>query len=484
MNHIKNFQLSELELTTQHFLVLAIETTEKIGWDVQHINKQQIIAYTKNDGLFFEITIKIENDVAHLNSASMKEDGLVDWGYNKKNVYDFVAIFDEMKSTFTKEELDEKFKNLEEQIALNEKNIFNVVPPKQTNVVKDFLSIFIPTKDFFVTPILININIAIFILMIMSGVHIISPTGESLINWGANFKLYTLDGQWWRLMMSCFLHIGILHLLMNMYALLYIGILLEPLLGKSRFISAYLLTGLSGSVASLWWNDMVISAGASGAIFGMYGVFFALLTTNLIEKDARQAFMSSIMLFIGYNLVAGLGKDGVDNAAHIGGLLSGLFIGYMFFTSLKENENKKMKYIIIATISVFILVVSFVVYLIVPNNIKYYNNKFEEFSLLEKSALEAIKNIENTPKEETLENLQKGIFNWIKSKKIIEDLQKLNFSSNLQKRNEKLKKYCELRINSYELLRKAISEDSDKYNKKLSFCNTQIETILSELSKE
>ena len=79
--------------------------------------------------------------------------------------------------------------------------------------------------------------------MAINGVNIMLPDNGSLLNWGANFRPMTLDGQWWRLLTNCFLHIGIFHLLMNMYALLYIGVLLEPLLGRTRFLSAYLLTG-------------------------------------------------------------------------------------------------------------------------------------------------------------------------------------------------------------------------------------------------
>ena len=124
---------------------------------------------------------------------------------------------------------------------------------------------------------------------------------------------------------------------MNMYALLYIGVLLEPILGRSRFISAYLLTGLTASITSLWWHDLTISAGASGAIFGMYGVFLAMLTTNVIEEAKRKALLTSIAIFVGYNLIYGL-KGGIDNAAHIGGLLGGLVIGYASILSLKKPE--------------------------------------------------------------------------------------------------------------------------------------------------
>src|SRR5690606_29451613 len=113
-------------------------------------------------------------------------------------------------------------------------------PPTFKEKTSSLLSIFIPNESHFFTPILIYANLLIFILMTVSGVHFLEPNNESLLNWGANYKPFTLDGQWWRLLSSCFIHIGVFHLAMNMYALIYIGLLLEPHLGKTRFLMAYL----------------------------------------------------------------------------------------------------------------------------------------------------------------------------------------------------------------------------------------------------
>ncbi len=143
----------------------------------------------------------------------------------------------------------------------------------------DLLAVFKPAKDYFITPIILNINLFIFLLMAMMGVSMVQPDSGSLLTWGANYGPLTLAGEWWRLISSCFLHIGVVHLLMNMYAFLLIGAQLEPRLGKLRFSVAYLLTGIIASGTSLWWHRHTISAGASGAIFGMYGVFLAMLTT-------------------------------------------------------------------------------------------------------------------------------------------------------------------------------------------------------------
>lgn len=478
--HIEDFPLNDL--TQQQFLVLANETAMKIGWKVGYISNNGLIAYTDN-GMFSwnaEIKIKIENGIANIQSASTGNE-MMDWGKNKKNVAKFISNFKELKPTLTKEQLDTKYQELKEQLVSQEEDILKLPPATTTEQIKDFFSIFNPTQGFFITPILLDLNIIIFILMAISGVNIILPDNESLLNWGANFRPMTLEGQWWRLLTNCFLHIGIFHLLMNMYALLYIGVLLEPLLGRTRFISAYILTGITASVASLWWHDLTISAGASGAIFGMYGVFLAMLTTNLIEKTARKSLLTSIAIFVGYNLIYGL-KGGIDNAAHIGGLLSGLVIGYAFVPSLKKFDNSTLKFSIIGTLTTILLVVSFFVYKTLPNDIGKYEEKMKEFVSMESMALEVYNLPPNTPKEKLLSELKdRGLYYWNENISLIESFKKLDLPLPIRERNEKLKEYCELRIMSYELIYKAIEEDTDKYRTQIEDYNRQIEEKIKEL---
>ena len=152
---------------------------------------------------------------------------------------------------------------------------------------------------------------------------------------------------------------------MNMYALLYIGVLLEPYLDKTKFLVAYLLTGVTASIASLWWHNLTVSAGASGSIFGMYGLFLAMLTTNHIEKNVRKSLLTSIIFFVLYNLLNGF-KGGIDNAAHIGGLLGGIVIGYAFYPSIKTPSSSKLTYSAIALVSAIVILTSSLIYLNIP----------------------------------------------------------------------------------------------------------------------
>ncbi|MCP4269697.1 MAG: rhomboid family intramembrane serine protease [Candidatus Brocadiaceae bacterium] len=347
----------------------------------------------------------------------------------------------------------------------------------------DFFSIFKPTSGYFITPILINLNLLIFILMAVSGVNILLPDNDSLINWGANFRPVTLEGEWWRLLTSCFLHIGIFHLFMNMYALLYIGVLLEPHLGRTRFTAAYLLTGIAASITSLWWHELTISAGASGAIFGIYGVFLAMLTTNLIEKSARKSLLTSIGIFVVYNLLYGM-KDGIDNAAHIGGLISGLMIGYSFYPTLKKPDLPNLKYSTVGLLVALVLTTSFVTYQKIPNDIAEYEKKMERFYSMEAIALEVYNMPRDSPTKELLSAIKdRGLYYWNENLKLLQELDQMNLPSQLHEKNKRLIYYCNLRIKSYNFIYKAIEGNTHMYQENIDYYNQKIEVTLNSLKE-
>ena len=183
-----------------------------------------------------------------------------------------------------------------------------------------------------------DLNILIFIFMVLSGLGLISFRAEDLLAWGANFKPSTLNGEWWRLITNTFLHGGLMHLFANMYGLLFVGIFLEPRIGKIRYALIYLGTGIIASIGSIWWHEATVSVGASGAIFGLYGVFLAILLTKVFPKGFSKAFLISTLVFVGFNLLMGL-TGGIDNAAHIGGLASGFVTGLLISSQLKEEEE-------------------------------------------------------------------------------------------------------------------------------------------------
>ncbi|MCG9879407.1 MAG: rhomboid family intramembrane serine protease [Bacteroidia bacterium] len=481
--YLQDYHLFNLD--KEHFLVLITEAAYKLDWNVSLVSETGFIAYTKFSWSSWseEVTVKVSNGIANIKSECTGNQ-IIDWGKNKKNIETLLSQFEEVKAVLTQEEIETKLIELRQSFALKEDDILSKPPSTSKEKITDFFSVFKPSEGYYISPILININLLVFAIMLFSGVHLLLPDSQDLVNWGANFRPVTLDGQWWRLFTACFLHVGIFHLLLNMYALLYIGILLEPYLGKTRFLAAYLISGIAASITSLWWYEFTISAGASGAIFGMYGVFLALLTTNLLDKSVRKALMTSIAVFVGYNILNGLKPNSnIDNAAHIGGLLSGLIIGYAFIPSLKQFENKAIKFSTIGALTIALLISSFTVYHSLPNDIGKYDEKMEDFASMESMALEVYKLPEQTPNEKILVEIKdRGLYYWNENLKLIEGFKELDLPLPIREKNAKLKEYCELRIKSYELIYKAINEDTDKYENEINEYNQKIETIISELA--
>ncbi|MEI6821307.1 MAG: rhomboid family intramembrane serine protease [Bacteroidota bacterium] len=504
-------------LTPEHFLVIAVESVRSLNWEIKFISNTRIIAYTELSDKYTneEIKLVIKEKSASITSESTGNQ-LVDYGKNLENIQNFITTFNELKISLYPEELELKFEELFIENNLTENDKLNLQAKPLKKKIKDILSIFTPTHGYVITPILIDINILVFILMIFNGVNVLFPNKEDLLSWGANLRLVTLDGQLWRLITCCFLHIGLSHLLFNMIALLFIGIVLEPQLGKTRFAAAYLITGITASVNSICWHDMTISVGASGAIFGMYGIFLALLTTNLIVKSSRKTLLISIGVFVGYSLINGLKNKGVDNAAHIGGLLAGLVMGYAYYPSLKTYKDFNIN---LTTVSLLVISILFIDIMICSklqdidavksendiyqtkeqkldrflhknkytkvNNSQIYNEKMERFKNIEALALEGNISDKYNSKEANLREIKtRKLYYWKENLEIVKDISNLNLSSELRLKNNELIKYCELRIESMELLYKSIDESTDKYNIQLDELEKKIEKLNDKIKSD
>lgn len=207
-----------------------------------------------------------------------------------------------------------------------------------------------------VTYSLIFICILVFILMYVLGNG--STDNYTLLVFGANVDTLTKNGDYYRLFTSMFLHIGILHLLCNMYSLYIIGKEVENVFGKVKYLIIYLLSGIAGSILSLAFNHNTICAGASGAIFGLLG---ALLYFGYYYRTYLGATLSrSIIPVIVLNLIIGFTSSGIDNAAHIGGLVGGILIAMAVGVPDKSNNNNKINGIVLSLIYFgFIIYLSF-----------------------------------------------------------------------------------------------------------------------------
>ena len=181
----------------------------------------------------------------------------------------------------------------------------------------------------YVTKALVAANILVFGAAGLAGAGFLVPNAQVLQAWGTNFGPLTTDGQWWRLVTSLFLHFGVFHLALYMWALYVGGQLAERLFGSSAFALLYFAAGIGGSLSSLLWNPALNSAGASGAIFGVYGAMLAffLRKHSAIPASVMSQLRWSGITFIGFNLMNGFSHAGIDNAAHVGGLSVGFVMG-------------------------------------------------------------------------------------------------------------------------------------------------------------
>ncbi len=248
---------------------------------------------------------------------------------------DFVSI-NNIKDIKNYEFLNENFPDIDKKLKFTEKgmNLFlkitDDINQKNIEEAKRVDEIFKPKKPI-MTYALIAINIFIFALGLLFNMQ------DALINLFANYgPLVTENGQYYRLFTSMFLHANILHIALNMYALYILGAQAEGFFGKFKFLIIYILSGISGSMLSILLNQGAVSVGASGAIFGIMGalLYFGFNYRVYLGNTLVREIAPVIVL----NLLFGFAMTGIDNFAHIGGLIGGLTTAMA--TGFIKNDNK------------------------------------------------------------------------------------------------------------------------------------------------
>lgn len=232
-------------------------------------------------------------------------------------------------------------------------NVTNDINAKTVEDNKVFTKIFEP-KKMIITPILIAICVLVFLAMYLWGNG--SEDSITLLLFGANFRVLVQAGQVWRLVTSMFLHIGLAHLIVNMYSLLIIGKQLESFLGKWKFLIVYLGSGILGSLLSVVVHTS-ISAGASGAIFGLLGslLYFGYHYRLYLGTVLKTQVIPIILI----NLLIGFMIPGIDNFCHIGGLVGGYLLTMIVGVPGKTKKSDRINGII-----VLFLLVAFLSYML------------------------------------------------------------------------------------------------------------------------
>ncbi|HYE56033.1 MAG TPA: rhomboid family intramembrane serine protease [Chitinophagaceae bacterium] len=428
-------------LAPQQFIMLTSHACQRLGWEYVITAPDTLVAYTQwrmsgtNEQ---EINIEVNGNLATIVSKCISGE-LIDWGRNKKNVAMLTAAIEANRALFTAVQLQEQY---EEHERSSDAAAGDFRRRMESGELTSAEKMSLGTGGYYVTYYLIGVCALVFVLMAVSGVNVLNPDAASIVNWGGNMRAYTVSGEWWRLITCMFVHVGIIHVLFNMYALYAVGLYLEPLLGRWRMLAAYLSTGTLASLASLWWSADRVSAGASGAIFGLYGIFLALLTTNLIDKRMRRGMLQNIVVFVIFNLVYGL-REGIDNAAHAGGLVSGLVLGYVFF--LMQKRPRILKAFPALVLAVAILASIQVLNMFPSDDSSRYREMMEELYAMDEKAMAPLS--DDVVDESRIRQVEQVSIPALQSmQQKLKQSESFSLPADLQQHRQLFKRYTDLRM--------------------------------------
>ena len=268
----------------------------------------------------------------------------------------------------------------------------------------------------------------------------------------------------------------------------------SPLLGKAKFLLLYLSTGIIASVVSVWWNidNPPVSAGASGAIFGLNGVMLALLTTNLIPASLRKNLLQAFAVLVGYNLLYGWSKEGIDNAAHLGGLVSGFAFGYLFYFLLLRKQNTGEKAPVAPSYLAYGLVLLATVAAVGFSQqerfrhqaVSPFQSTFAAFMQLENESLSLMNTTDTSTVQGMAQQLTTVVLpNWNRAAEMWREVPDGKLTDVQIKLKQLLIRYSTLRTEQTNLFIKTYREDTERYMDELNQKGKEIEAVTEEIKK-
>ncbi|WP_199138139.1 rhomboid family intramembrane serine protease [Pedobacter sp. ASV12] len=339
------------------YLIIARQAIENLGWKLSHISSNGLIAYTGLSWQSYseEISLRIESNFAVVKSECV---GLQMWfndyGKNKQNLAKFFHEFAYVEFHL-KDIWEESLAQFHSFVLNQDNDYFEKAPLAVKNKIKNVLYLFWPQKGYLATPIITWLNIfyfgftfictVIYFRYFFAKATVVDPAlvvqklEQLLLNLGANNRKLVLNGQYWRLISYQFMHASLLHLFFNLYALLYLGLMIENKLGWRKFVFIYFFSGICGGLVSIIFHQEEILMGASGAIMGLYGAFIALLLNKAYEKNANKALLVSTLIVMILVLINGWFGRRTDNACHLGGVIAG-FVSCCFLYVKPMNSSR------------------------------------------------------------------------------------------------------------------------------------------------
>lgn len=463
---------------------IAFGALKQLGWNISIAQDDLIVAHTIRTWKRYdqEITIELLGQELQVSSKMVNGEAFDFGKINQKNISAFEQAYRECSQQVSDEAVHQWRK---EMATITDATIREAVEIEQAMNPRGTLP--------YATYTILAINVLLFIATALSGVDMLNPRSDEILKWGGNYGPYTANGEIWRLFTNMFIHIGVIHLLLNSYVLFIVGSVLEPLLGKAKFILSYLASGVIASVVSMWWHsgEPLVSAGASGAIFGLNGIMLALLTTNLIPTAAKKGLGQAFVVMVVFNLANGLRSSQIDNAAHIGGLLAGLLLGYILFLQLRKENRQNEQTTKPGAAWVYIVMLAMAASAIWfsqnftarPTPANSFVSLYKQFAELETEALDAAYASENNSRERMIAGLRDtAIPNWKRATELWSNASTDRFSEPQKKFAQLSAKYSAARLKESELLLKMNEESPEAYAEEFNKQNQEVQRLLEEIN--
>ncbi|RAI97482.1 rhomboid protease GluP [Chitinophaga skermanii] len=454
--------------SVQAYYTYACMALESLDWHISFATTEYIIAFTNFSWRSWneQITIHITPGMLEITSESTGAQ-IIDFGKNKSNLHLLTETIDSIATSTSEVATEQHFQQYQQQFAdLNFEHEGAYHLTHKRRIIKGFTKVFVPVKGYFITPVLVSLNVFIFVLLTALSIYNGSDILPFDITPYANYKLDTLAGQPWRLFSCLFVHFDALHLFFNMYFLVIAGLYLESMLGSRRFLLAYLLSGLGASLASLWWNDYVVSAGSSGAILGLYGVIIAIISQPILEKQERKSLFISIGILIALQLLIGFRKNSsTDNASHIGGILTGYVLGWCYYPSLKRPKWLQGKMVTFYGTLVVGAIAGIITYQNMSRDIFRYQEILDTIDHNRQMAFGIYSMPTTFTREQQLRQIKdNGIYYWDENLRLLDEATHMHLSKKSQRHNQVLIQYNEIQRRIFVFQYKRIDESTQKYN--------------------
>jgi rhomboid protease GluP len=452
------------------------QACKELEWEYLVVDENKFTATTPTHWTLSEeiIKISVENNEIIFRSRSESLE-LYEAGRNQKNIEELLLPkFIKIKAGWKSELLQRAANTLRDDTLKQLKSGNRVTGEKVT----------FGTKDHGMTFFLIAVNMLVFIAMVIRGVNLVEPEANDIIKWGGNVKFNVTGGEWWRLVTNLFVHIGILPLLVNLVGLYFVGLMVESILGKLKFLIAYLTVGVLASLISIVWTPQGVAAGSTGAIFGMYGVLIAFVTTPYVNKKFSPLWLVGAVAYVAFNIVVSF-RGGNDNASLLGGFIAGLITGYLFyfFHFNRELARAGGTRISIEVLLLTTLIVYFYLRVNGRNDSLRFQREVMKLNQIEVKAMAQMQHLQSAQSNNDAVSVirDSALPQWRHFQEEISKTGAYSLSSEYKRKRKLLNEYAGLRVRQTELMYKSIAESTDKYNGEIDSVSDRIEKIIDEL---